>query len=123
VGRMTRLKAPGFLAERSIYRSRRAYNAGPREQSSGSITPAQLDSGCFEACYNHCNWECFREVGTARGQCLRECRIRYDQCRERCTVHCTPSTTCRQDPATTDPRCQICYTDYCDGFASVSHTC
>lgn len=36
---------------------------------------------------------------------------------------CVPTTSCTQDPATTDPRCKRCRTDNCDGTASVSHTC
>jgi hypothetical protein len=36
---------------------------------------------------------------------------------------CAPTPRCEQDPATTDPRCQICYRDHCDGTGSVWHTC
>jgi hypothetical protein len=36
---------------------------------------------------------------------------------------CVPTVTCRQDPATTDPRGQICVRDNCDGTASAWHTC
>jgi hypothetical protein len=39
------------------------------------------------------------------------------------TVTCAPTTRCDRDPATTDPRCQICYRDNCDGTGSLWHTC
>jgi hypothetical protein len=117
-------QAPGFFAERSLYRTSGNYRARPREQLTGSVLAALVNRSCFDACYNHCNWDCFQLVGSARGECLRECRVIYTACLKSCTVpSCTPSTTCRQDPVTTDPRCQICHRDNCDGTASVWHTC
>jgi hypothetical protein len=54
----------------------------------------------------------------------------YQRCKDtQCRVYsqpcntCTPTTTCHQDPATTDPHCQICNRDNCDGTASLWHTC
>jgi hypothetical protein len=116
--------APGFVAERSIYRTSRAYIGHPRQQRQGDVISALIDPGCFDACYNHCNWGCFELVGSARGACLRECKEIEISCRRACTVSsCIPSTTCYQDPSTTDSRCQICYRDNCDGTGSVWHTC
>ncbi len=36
---------------------------------------------------------------------------------------CVRTTRCNDDPASPDPRCQICYRDNCDGTGSVWHTC
>lgn len=79
-----------------------------------------VDQGCNES------WRpapgCTRCVAPG----VRECRDASGNCStttEGCSVTCTPTTRCFQDPATTNPRCQICYRDNCDGTASVRHTC
>jgi hypothetical protein len=45
--------------------------------------------------------------------------IRDDSCGQ----PCVPTTSCQQDPASTNPNCQVCYRDNCDGSATVWHTC
>ena len=40
-----------------------------------------------------------------------------------CGTICRPTTVCRDDPASADPRCQICTRDNCDGTGSMWHTC
>jgi hypothetical protein len=39
------------------------------------------------------------------------------------SFQCVPTTRCVQDPATTNPSCQICSKDHCDGTGSLWHTC
>src|SRR5215210_1869654 len=101
--RMTKV-APGFLAERSIYGTIGHYNAHLRERRSGAVIAALIDPGCFNACYNHCNWDCFELVGSARGACLQECKEVEVICRASCPIpSCVPWTTCHQDPSTANP--------------------
>jgi hypothetical protein len=105
------MKMPGFTAEATFYRTRGTYQgaSGPGA-AAGSIYPAQgRDWGCYWGCIAGCtfvpwpfNWWCY-------GQCDRAC--------------CVPTTSCSDDPASPDPRCQICTRHNCDGTASMWHTC
>jgi hypothetical protein len=115
---------PGFVAERSVYRTGSHYGASPRPLHPAGVTAALIDPGCFQSCYHHCNWDCFELIGPARSACLRECKATEVACRSVCTIpSCVPTTTCSQDPASSDSRCQICHRDNCDGTGSIWHTC
>lgn len=114
------MRIPGFNAEISIsYGSGSYRNQLTIRQGSGPITPAVLNQNCYGACYGDCLHECFALPGWSKSACVRDCRERSQECQEAC--RCTPSTTCYPDGS--DPRCQICYQDHCDGTASVWHTC
>ena len=88
------------------------------------IHPQAVDQNCFSSCYANCLQQCFDLPGWSKSACVSECRLTAKECREACTTTpCIPTTVCYPDRATTDPRCQICYKNNCDGTASVWHTC
>jgi hypothetical protein len=105
------LSIPGFDAETSLYATSHRYcGASSSARVSEIIQPAQgRDWGCYWGCIAGCtfvpwpfSWWCY-------AQCDRAC--------------CVPTTSCSDDPASPDPRCQICTRFNCDGTASTWHTC
>jgi hypothetical protein len=76
----------GFTAETSLYRTRLPYSTSVmHRQPAELVRPAYLDTTCFLSCYGDCNQGCFELTGTARGECLKDCKVQEQSCRERCT--------------------------------------
>jgi hypothetical protein len=80
--------APGFLAERSVYRSPGRYGGVYRGELGGGhaegVRAALLDPNCVAACAGNCAQECFELVGVAKGACLRACQREAEICRQGC---------------------------------------
>jgi len=102
---------PGFTADASLYGTYRTVISGEAVQPiSSGVYPADYTS-CYRACYNNCLNRCFSMNPFSKPQCVVECRERASECRDTCTRQnppCVPRTVCHDDPASTDPRCQIC---------------
>lgn len=96
---MNAMNMPGFTAEASLYRTDEHYY---RAVLAGSGLSNQSVTMAFDWPPFLCVWFPFLPG---------------------CPPPCVPTTRCSQDPATTDPRCQICYRDNCDGTGSMWHTC
>jgi hypothetical protein len=122
---MNTTKMPGFTAEGSLYKASRLYLSMPISaialtQVVPQITPRY--GLCMKASR-------FCQRGTEQPWCaiLDAC---FDgepdplpQPPDPLPQPCVPTTICRQDPATSNPRCQICTRDYCDGTATRWFTC
>jgi len=97
------------------------------------VAVSRIDAKCTvgAVCTFNCNAEqqaCQdvhdgRDCKRVRAQCMRRCSVELGATTPTHTPSCVPTTTCKQDPVTTDPRCKICRRDNCDGTASVTHTC
>jgi hypothetical protein len=82
--------SPGFVAERSIYRTTGHYSTGFSVPSAGVAVPAYVDPTCYTQCYDNCNRDCFELVGSARAQCLADCRDLAASCEVSCTTDPPP---------------------------------
>lgn len=122
---MNENRLPGFGADASLYRGGKCYQIdGYYHRIDMNIYPALVDNECYNLCYNNCLQKCFNLPGWDKRMCVADCRQISRECREACTVPpCVPTTICRQDPVTTDPHCQVCHRDNCDGTASMWYTC
>jgi hypothetical protein len=88
--------APGFVAERSVYRSPGRYGGVHREPGGAqAVTAALIDPGCLSRCSATCVPDCLELTGAARGACLRSCR---QDCGESCTIDPGPGSTGTPDP-------------------------
>jgi hypothetical protein len=82
--------SPGFVADRSIYRTTGQYNTCWQPRQAGVALPAFVDPTCFANCYDNCTWDCGELVGTARSRCLANCRDRATACRASCETEAPP---------------------------------
>ncbi len=113
------MKMPRFTAEESLYKTSEFYLTMP----TGAVSITQVvpqrtfPSGLCKKASRYC------QVGTEQPWCniLEICGLDGDP--SPVPPLCVPTTTCSQDRATTDPSCQICYRDNCNGTTSVWHTC
>jgi hypothetical protein len=113
------MRVPGFTAEVSLYKgSQRYYRTGAAGSTGAIQVVPQIPPGPITRC-GSCRADAASPTGYSRVCCTDgDCETRSCTPPPPC-----PQTTCQQDPATTNPLCQICYTTYCDGTMSVYHTC
>jgi hypothetical protein len=66
------MRMPNFTAEASIYRANGRYQAAPVVSHSTArvVVPAAF---CNNVCLRNCRRGCLNLVGSAKGDCLREC--------------------------------------------------
>src|SRR5215208_1726535 len=87
------MAVPNFTAERSLYHTSAHYRGiASFGRVEGTVQLAQ-DPGCLARCQNSCVPGCFDLVGTARGACLRLCRL---ECLEVCPPLPPPPSPCPQ---------------------------
>jgi hypothetical protein len=72
---------PNFTAERSLYRTSAHYRGSATSGRAEATIQLAQDPGCFAQCQDSCVPGCLELVGSARGACLRLCRL---ECLEAC---------------------------------------
>jgi len=112
------MRIPGFTAEASLSKGhQRSYRTGAAGFPAAIQVVPQISPGPITRC-GACRADATSPTGYSWVCCTDgDCETRS------CRPPCVPTTRCYQDPATTDPRCQVCYRDNCDGTGSMWYTC